>query len=388
MDTLASNKHSGAGKRSKKAIFNKLIQKKTGLGAVGNKESANSGVKRSREETHTKETPSKKAKSSVEEEPQLQQTPQSQQAPQTPQSQQKSGKPKTPQQSASQPQKQKQNQEGQRLYKRALEIAKQCGVAESIVQVRFKHVQNATAAPQKQQQQQQRELGTYIDHTVLKAQVQQKDVVQLCKEAAQHQFAAVCVNLSRVPLAQEQLLQEKGGSAVKIACVVGFPLGATSTSVKLFEASSAIAAGATEIDMVINIGKLMDGDYLYVFKDIENIARVSTCCKVILESATLQSEALITDACILSVLAGAHYVKTSTGFAEAGGAKPEHVSLMKRVVGDSAKVKASGGIRNREDALKYIELGADRIGTSSGVSIVSTVVAAAAEPQNGKKQAY
>nr|BAQ25457.1 deoxyribose-phosphate aldolase [Diplonema papillatum] len=211
-------------------------------------------------------------------------------------------------------------------------------------------------------------VASYIDHTVLKPDATAKDVVKLCKEAAEHKFYAVCVNSSRV----KQCADELRGTDVKIASVVGFPLGAMLTKAKAFETTEACADGATEIDMVLNIGQLLDGNYSAVLADIKAVveaaAQKKATVKVIFETCLLTDEQII-DASILSAVAGARFVKTSTGFSK-GGATPAAVDIMKTVVGDACLVKASGGVRDLETAIRYIEAGTDRIGTSSGIAIV------------------
>lgn len=209
-------------------------------------------------------------------------------------------------------------------------------------------------------------LNTYIDHTVLKADATEAQIRQLCAEALEHKFYAVCVNGSRVRLAK-QILDK---SAVKIAAVVGFPLGAMDTSSKAHETAGAIANGADEIDMVIDIGQLKDGNAEAVREDIQAVVQAASGrpVKVIIETALLTNEQKVL-ACQLAVRAGANFVKTSTGFA-ATGATVEDVILMRKTVGPNIGVKASGGIKNRQMALAMIEAGANRIGTSSGIVIV------------------
>jgi len=223
------------------------------------------------------------------------------------------------------------------------------------------------------------ELSQYIDHTNLRANATTEDITRTCQEAIDFGFYCVCVNLSRVPCAIAYLNPSFKNSSnsnkqasknnVKVACVIGFPLGATSSSVKVFEATEAVSCGADELDMVLNIGKMRDGDYKAVLDEIQSISEAtkSIPLKVILETSLLSREEVI-DACILSVLGGAQFVKTSTGFS--GGAKVEDVQLMKSVVGRKVLVKASGGIRSYEDAIAMIRNGASRIGTSSSVSIL------------------
>ena len=206
-----------------------------------------------------------------------------------------------------------------------------------------------------------------IDHTLLKPEATAADIQALCREAKQYGFASVCVNTCYVKLASELLR----GSGVKVCCTVGFPLGAMAPKAKAFEAAQAVADGAEEVDMVLWIGALRQGNTAAVQADIEGV--VNAChpraiVKVILETCLL-TDAQIETACRLCVAAGADYVKTSTGFPTAG-ATAEHVALMKRAVGGRAKVKAAGGIRTYEDVKRMIDAGADRIGASAGIAIV------------------
>ena len=211
-------------------------------------------------------------------------------------------------------------------------------------------------------------LAKKIDHTLLKPEATQDEVIKLCEEADKFDFASVCVMPSYITLCKDRIKS----SNVKVCAVIGFPLGATITEVKKYEAQQSIKNGAQELDMVINIGRLKDGDYNYVFDDIAAITQltksVNIICKVIIETALLTDEEKV-KACLIASDAGADFVKTSTGFSK-GGATLEDVSLMKFVVGDKLLVKASGGIRSREDAMKMIANGADRLGTSSGVKII------------------
>lgn len=211
------------------------------------------------------------------------------------------------------------------------------------------------------------ELAQFIDHTLLKPDATPEDIRKVCSEAKQYKFATVCLNSSYIPLAAELL---KGSSVLPIA-VVGFPLGAASTSAKCFEAKEAIKAGAREIDMVINVGALKSHDYALVAEDIRQVVEASKpyAVKVILECSLLNQEEKIA-ACVLSKAANAAFVKTSTGFST-GGATAEDIALMRRVVGSEMGVKASGGVRTFEDACKMIEAGANRIGASSSVGIVT-----------------
>jgi len=212
------------------------------------------------------------------------------------------------------------------------------------------------------------EIGSYIDHTLLKPDATREQVKKLCMEALEYNFCSVCVNSSRVPDAAGLLK----GSPVKVCAVVGFPLGAMDSSAKGFEAAAAIAAGASEIDMVINIGALKDGDHDFVENDIKTVRK--SCGKGIILKTIIET-CLLTDeekkaACRIALKAGADFVKTSTGFST-GGATEDDVRLMKNEVGDKAKVKASGGVRSYDDAVKMINAGASRLGTSSGIAIIT-----------------
>jgi deoxyribose-phosphate aldolase len=207
-----------------------------------------------------------------------------------------------------------------------------------------------------------------IDHTLLKPDATQDEIAQLCYEARKYDFASVCVNPANVELCA-QLLK---GSGVPVCTVVGFPLGATSTETKVFESQQAIREGATEVDMVINVGALKSRDYELVERDIASVARAchagDAILKVIIEAALLTDEEKVA-ACQLAKVAGADFVKTSTGFGP-GGATAEDVALMRRVVGLTMGVKAAGGIRSYEDAQKMIAAGASRIGASASVKIM------------------
>jgi deoxyribose-phosphate aldolase len=207
-----------------------------------------------------------------------------------------------------------------------------------------------------------------IDHTLLKADASQEEIAQLCYEARTHHFASVCVNPAHVRLSA-QLLK---GSDVAVCTVVGFPLGATPPTVKAYETQQAIRDGATEIDMVINIGALKSQDYRAVYEDIAAVVRAAhagnAIVKVIIEAALLTDEEKVV-ASQLSKAAGADFVKTSTGFGP-GGATAADVALMRRVVGPAMGVKAAGGVRNYADAQAMISAGATRIGASAGVKIM------------------
>ncbi|MBK5246372.1 MAG: deoxyribose-phosphate aldolase [Peptostreptococcaceae bacterium] len=211
-------------------------------------------------------------------------------------------------------------------------------------------------------------LNKYFDHTILKAEATEADIEKLCYEAKTNNFCAVCVNSCYVPLAAILL----AGTDVKIAAVVGFPLGAVSTQVKAYEAAWAAASGANEIDMVIHVGALKEGRYEYVRDDIAEVVASAkehgSIVKVILETCLLTDEEIV-KACQLSMEAEAAFVKTSTGFSS-GGATAHHVSLMRKTVGDKMQVKASGGIRDLNKTLEMIEAGADRIGASASVQIL------------------
>lgn len=210
------------------------------------------------------------------------------------------------------------------------------------------------------------ELNKYIDHTLLKPEATKEQITKLCEEARQYDFASVCVNTCYVPLAKQLL----AGSDVKVCCVVGFPLGAMDTVSKAFEAKTAVENGAQEVDMVINIGALKDKDYDYVTKDIAAVVEASKLAivKVIIEACLLTDEEKV-EACKCSMNAKAEFVKTSTGFST-HGATPEDVALMKKTVGDVCKVKAAGGVRSYDDAMKMIEAGADRLGCSAGIKVM------------------
>jgi deoxyribose-phosphate aldolase len=211
------------------------------------------------------------------------------------------------------------------------------------------------------------DLASMIDHTILKPDATEQDVKKICKEAIEYKFKSVCVNTHYVSFVARMLKN----SGVLTCCVVGFPLGASSTRAKVDETYDAIKNGADEIDMVINIGALKSGDWDTVKRDIEGVVKASrhrSIVKVILETALLNEEEIIR-ACTIAKMAGADFVKTSTGFAK-GGATVEDVSLMRKVVGPKMGVKASGGIRDTEKARAMIRAGANRIGASSSIDIV------------------
>jgi deoxyribose-phosphate aldolase len=211
-------------------------------------------------------------------------------------------------------------------------------------------------------------LANMIDHTLLKPDAKENEIMKLIEEAKEYQFASVCINPYWISLAAEHLQ----GSDVKVCTVIGFPLGSNTTEVKVFETQNAILNGAQEIDMVINIGLLKSGKIAEVEADIKAVADAAhnkkALLKVIIETCLLTEEEKIR-ACQLAVNAGADFVKTSTGFST-GGATVEDVALMRKVVGEKVGVKASGGVRNKADFEKMVEAGANRIGASSGVKIV------------------
>ena len=209
-------------------------------------------------------------------------------------------------------------------------------------------------------------LAAQIDHTLLKADATEADVKRLCAEARQYGFWSVCVNGSRVALAHSLLTD----TDVKVACVVGFPLGAADADAKRYETEIAADLGAEEIDVVMNIGRFKDGDHAGVLRELRDVVEAADTrlVKVILETCLLDHEEIV-KACHLVLDSGAHFVKTSTGFG-GRGATEEHVRLMREAVGENFGVKASGGIRDRETVEAMIAAGANRLGTSAGVAIV------------------
>lgn len=209
-------------------------------------------------------------------------------------------------------------------------------------------------------------LSKYIDHTLLKADASLQAIKKLCDEAKEYDFKSVCVNTCNIEFCKKQL----EGSDVLVCTVVGFPLGAMSSEAKVFEAADAIKKGADEVDMVINIGRLKEKDLAYCTNEIKAIKQAcgDKTLKVIIETCLLSDEQIV-DACNCVLNGGADFVKTSTGFSTAG-ATFEGVALMKKTVGDRCLIKAAGGVRSHEDMLKMIELGANRIGTSSGTKLI------------------
>ena len=211
-------------------------------------------------------------------------------------------------------------------------------------------------------------LAAMIDHTLLKPEATLGEVEQICKEAVEFNFASVCINPGYVKLAREKVL----GSAVKVCTVIGFPLGATTTKSKVCETEEAIAEGAQEVDMVINIGRLKSQDHVYVENDIRSVVNLAHSkggvVKVIIETCLLTDQEK-EKACLLARNAGSDFVKTSTGFNKSGATVAD-VTLMRWVVGSKMGVKASGGVKSYEHAMRMIEAGATRIGTSSGIKII------------------
>jgi deoxyribose-phosphate aldolase len=225
------------------------------------------------------------------------------------------------------------------------------------------------------------DLAKLIDHTLLKPEATRDEVVKLCEEARQHRFASVCVNSTWVPVCKAML----AGSTVMVCAVVGFPLGAMSPTAKAYEAREAVRQGAREIDMVINLGALKSRDYETVFEDICRVVKAAAPAqvKVILETSSLTHDEKVI-ACAMSKLAGAAFVKTSTGFAK-GGATVEDVALMRSLVGNDVGVKASGGVRTAEDVVRMAAAGANRIGASASVAIVTN---SAGPSGDGKAKGY
>lgn len=211
------------------------------------------------------------------------------------------------------------------------------------------------------------QLNKYIDHTLLKGDCTKEQIEKLCQEAREHDFASVCVNPYWVKYAASQL----SGSDAKVCTVIGFPLGANTTEVKVQETKDAVKNGAQEIDMVINVSALKAKEDDYVYNEIKEIvsAAAGNVVKVIIETCLLTDEEKVR-ACNLIMKAGAHFVKTSTGMST-GGATKEDIALFKNTVQDNIEIKASGGVRTYEDAMTMIETGATRIGTSGGVQIIS-----------------
>jgi deoxyribose-phosphate aldolase len=231
-----------------------------------------------------------------------------------------------------------------------------------------------------------RDVARYIDHTLLKPDAIRDEILTICEEGARYGFASVCIN----PIWVRDAACALRGSGVKVCTVIGFPLGANSPDTKSFEARRAIFDGASELDMVINIGALKSGDYDLVLRDIAGVVQVAHevgfICKVILETALLTDDEKVR-ACMIAKEAGADFVKTSTGFSK-GGATVADIALMRRVVGGEMGVKASGGVRDLKQAQEMINAGATRIGASVGVKIVQEI-AGIQQPANGHaRQSY
>lgn len=215
------------------------------------------------------------------------------------------------------------------------------------------------------------QLAGKIDHTILKPEATELEIKKLCEEAIENKFASVCVNPCFVKLAKKSI----GKNKIDVCSVVGFPLGSSLNETKIFEAQMAVESGATEIDMVINVGKLMDKKYAEITEEIRSIKKAISgraILKVIVETALLSKEEKI-QVCQIVNNSGADYIKTSTGMNPAGGATVEDVSLLRKHSDSSVKVKASGGIRTLKDALLMINSGADRLGASAGVKILSEI---------------
>lgn len=209
-------------------------------------------------------------------------------------------------------------------------------------------------------------INKLIDHTLLKAFATKDEIIKLCEEAKLYDFASVCVNPCNVALAKECL----EGTDVRVCTVIGFPLGANTIEIKQAETMDAVNNGATEIDMVINIGKAKEHDYNYITEEIKSVVSVAggNIVKVIIETCYLTDEEKV-EVCRAASLAGAHFVKTSTGFGT-GGATKEDVSLMRNSILDTMSVKASGGVKTLSDLNEMVAAGANRIGASSGINII------------------
>ncbi len=214
------------------------------------------------------------------------------------------------------------------------------------------------------------ELNKYIDHTLLKPMAKKEDIIKICEEAKQYNFASVCVNPCNVKLIKEELKN----SDVKVCSVIAFPFGTSSTEIKVAEAKQAIADGANEIDMVINVGKLLEKDLAYTENEIDQITKAchegGAILKVIVETCYLEEEN-IKDICEIIEKCKADFIKTSTGYGTRG-ASVEDIKFFKKYLKADTKIKASGGIRTKEDAVQYVELGCSRIGASSGIKIVTS----------------
>lgn len=231
-----------------------------------------------------------------------------------------------------------------------------------------------------------REVARYIDHTLLKPDATRDDILKVCEEGVRYGFASVCIN----PVWVREAACALRGSGVKVCTVIGFPLGSNAPDTKAYEARRAIFDGASELDMVINVGALKSGDHDLVSRDIRSIVEISHevgyICKVIIETALLSDDEKVS-ACLIAKEAGADFVKTSTGFSS-GGATAADVALMRRAVGGQMGVKASGGVRDLKQAQEMIRAGATRIGASVGVKIIQEVVGAPASAGGHASSGY
>jgi deoxyribose-phosphate aldolase len=231
-----------------------------------------------------------------------------------------------------------------------------------------------------------REVARYIDHTLLKPEATREEILKVCEEGVRYGFASVCIN----PIWVREAACALRGSGVKTCTVIGFPLGANQPDTKAYEARRAIFDGASELDMVINIGALKSGDHDLVSRDIRGVVEVAHevgyICKVIIETALLTDDEKVS-ACLIAKEAGADFVKTSTGFSK-GGATAADVALMRRVVGGDMGVKASGGVRDLKQAQEMIRAGATRIGASVGVKIIQEAVGGGVSPDGVSAHTY
>jgi len=231
-----------------------------------------------------------------------------------------------------------------------------------------------------------REVARHIDHTLLKPDATRDEILKVCEEGVRYGFASVCIN----PIWVREAACALRGSGVKVCTVIGFPLGANSPDTKAYEARRSIFDGASELDMVINVGALKSGDHDLVSRDIKSVVEVAHehgyICKVIIETALLTDDEKVS-ACLIAKEGGADFVKTSTGFAK-GGATAADVALMRRVVGGHMGVKASGGVRDLKQAQEMIQAGATRIGASVGVKIMQEMGGASRSPDGASTHAY
>ncbi|KAL0238902.1 hypothetical protein PCE1_004593 [Barthelona sp. PCE] len=265
----------------------------------------------------------------------------------------------------------------QKIHERLPFIAEKLGMSVEEILEKLPHLKmdaDPIALPNMSEDVDPLTLSVYIDHTVLKPMIQKQGIVDLINDAKKHNFKAVCVNGCWAEFCKDEL----EGTGIMVASVIGFPLGAMTPSAKVGEITELVGrVEVDEIDMVLNIGQLLDGNLRYVYDEIEvcHAATEDKCLKVIFECGAISKECII-DASIICALIGVGFVKTSTGFGY-GGALPEDVELMKQCVAERCEVKASGGVRSPVDAVKMINLGATRIGTSSGKKIIAVDVAPA-----------